>query len=298
MRGRLLLAALLVGACGARLGGVKAEVEADASSGPDASYVADAANALGAWGVPSAVAGASDPTINQDDVTLNSDLTELYFKKVGTTGGSDLFWMMRSSPADAWGPPTELLVLNSTLAEESPRLSPDNLTLYFGRNGDIYKATRATLTSPWSAPVAVTEVNTAAYEKWMAVCDDDYFLISRAVARTGGATDQDLFVGHLDGTDAGTVSSELSAVGFSEISSFLSTDCKTALFTSNRSGQPKIYMATRSDAGSPFTAPVLYEYFGTATDDEDPWMSSDQRSFYLASIRGGGTLKSIYVSTR
>src|SRR5262249_13454532 len=148
-----------------------------------------------------------------------------------------------------------------------------------GRAGDIYKSTRASLTSPWGAPVAVTEVNTTAYEKWLAVCDNDYFMVSRSVARTTTTSDPDLFVGRLDGTDPGTLSSVLSQDGFSEISSFLTTDCKTALFSSNRGGTTQIYIATRADAGSPFGPPALYEDFGASTsDDEDPWMSADQHS--------------------
>jgi hypothetical protein len=239
----------------------------------------------------------SDPTVSQDDVTLNSTLTELYFKKHGASGTNDLFWMTRASPADMWGAPTELTQLNTTLQEESPRLSPDDLTLYFGRGGDILTSTRATTTSPWSAPVALTEVNTGAYEKWLAVCDNNYFLLSRAVTRAAG-TDQDLFVGRLDGTDAGTLSAALSTDGTNEISSFLSTDCKTAFYTSNRGGQPQIYTATRPDPTSPFGTSTLYEQFGTATDDEDAWMSEDQRTFYFASIRNGSANKAIYMSTR
>jgi hypothetical protein len=300
MGSRLALVGLLASACGARLGAIQQQQDpSDApQTGVDGTAPVGDASGLGAWGAPAQVTGAADPTVNQDDVTLNSTLTELYFKKRGASNTNDLFWMTRNSPADAWGPPTELTQLNTTLQEESPRISTDDLTLYFGRSGDIFKSTRTTTASPWGAPTAVTEVNTTAYEKWLAVCGDNYFLLSRAVARAAGATDQDLFVGRLDGTDPGTLSAELSTAGSNENSSFLSTDCKTAIYTSNRGGQPQIYMATRPDAGSPFGTSSLYEQFGTSTDDEDAWMSVDQRTFFFASIRNGSQNKAIYTSTR
>ena len=305
MGSRLVLGALALCACNARLGSTNGGGPDSGSGHADAARQLDGAGnnidaALGAWGTPASVTGADTAGINQDDPTLNSTQTELYFKKLNNnaTPDYDLYWMTRPTPNDAWGAPMPLTQLNTTLTEESPRLSPDDTHLYFGRGGDIFVATRAQNGDPWGAPTPVAEVNTAAYEKWFAICNGNYFMVSRAVARANATTDQDLFLGHLDGTDPGTVSNELSATGFSEISSFLSVNCNTAYFASNRSGQTMIYTATRNDPSQPFGQPAPYEYFGTATDDEDPWESADQHTFVFASIRNGSTTKMVYESTR
>jgi Tol biopolymer transport system component len=303
MGSRFCLAAMMLCACDARLAGIMPNVQFDASRGADAaSGPIDGPSfdaPLGLWTAAVAVDGASLPMVNQDDPTLNSTQTELYFKKPGAAGDYDLFWMTRVSPSDPWGMPAPLTQLNtSATTDESPRLSPDDLTLYFGKGGDIYMSTRASTADPWGPPSPVTEVNTATYEKWMAVCNGGYYLVSRGVARANNTTDQDLFVGQLGSNMPSALAAQISATGSNEISSFLSADCKTAFFASNSSGNVQIYTATRSDPTSPFSAPTLYENFGTATDDEDPWISPDQRTFILASIRGGSTTKAVYMSTR
>lgn len=304
MGSRYVLAAMMLCACDARLAGTASNMQSDAAGSADDAPQPqiDAPNVdapLGAWGTPAPVTNAALPMVNQDDPTLNSTQTELYFKKLNAAGDYDLYWMTRATTSDPWSTPQPLTQLNSSPGtDESPRLSPDDLTLYFGKAGDIYMSTRPDTMTAWGAPQPVTQVNTATYEKWMAVCDNGYFVISRAVARAGGGSDQDLFVGQLGSGNPGTLSAELSTVGFSEISSFLTKDCLTVFFASNRSGNTQLYTATRPDVASPFTTPATYEQFGTATDDEDPWMSIDQRTFYFASVRGGSTTKAVYTSAR
>jgi hypothetical protein len=246
-----------------------------------------------------AIAGADTPAVDQEDCTVSSHQTELYFRKAGAAGDNDLFWMTRATSSDPWTQPAVAVPnVNTTPAsEESPRLSIDDLTLYFGRGGDIYMAQRAATTDPWGTPTAVTEVNTTAYEKWMATSQGNYFIVSRSVSR-GTTSDQDLFVGKLDGTDPGTLAAELSLPTYNEISSYLSPDCLTVLFASNRSGKTEIYTATRPDPTSPFGPVTVYDYWGTASDNEDAWMSADQRTIVFASIRNGDTQKAVYYSTR
>jgi hypothetical protein len=295
---RFLAIALVLCACDAHLGPPNSGSDAGRSDsgGGGAEPAVDAP--LGPWSAGVSVPGADLAGVNQDDVALNSTMTELYFKKPGAAGDNDLFWMTRATPADAWGPATLLAQVSSSPGtDESPRLSPDDLTLYFGHAGDIYMSTRASTAVPWGAPSLLSEVNTGTYEKWLSVCQGGYFIVSRGVSR-GATSDQDLFVGKLDGQDIGTLSAELSVAMANETSTFLSADCLTVFFASNRSGVAQIYTATRPDPASPFSAPVLYEMFGTSTSDEDPWESPDQRSFYFASVRNGSATKAVYVSMR
>src|SRR5262249_47469160 len=135
---------------------------------------------LPAWNSPAMVPGAADSTLNIDDETLNSTQTEMYFGIVDAALGVKQLWLMtRNTSADPWGSPTKLgtdfnIGGTAPLQSESPRLTADDLTIYFGRDGDIYTATRSAVGSPWSTPTIVSGVSTANYEKWLAVCNGGY----------------------------------------------------------------------------------------------------------------------------
>src|SRR5439155_13185554 len=124
------LALLLACGCNARLGGDTLDAHGSPDSSHRDGHVIDSPpdSSLGPWGAPQLVPGASDPAVAEDDVTLSSTLTELYFRKPVAGQSSDLFWMTRATPQSPWGAPQPLTQLNTIAAEESPRLSPDDLT--------------------------------------------------------------------------------------------------------------------------------------------------------------------------
>jgi hypothetical protein len=285
----------LVCACSARLGDPGSHDEPvdattthlDSSSNPDAPVM------LGAWGTPTAIPGASSATNAEDDLTLSSTATELIYAVQPSGGNKDLYVMTRPTRNDAWGAPTAIANLNTTGTEESPRLSANDLDLYFGRDGDIYKTSRTAVGQPWGTPSVVSgSGNTASYEKWLAVCGTNHFMVSR----DNGATGQDLFEGTLG--SAGTLVAELSSAN-SEISTFLSPDCLTVYFASNRSGQTALYTSTRTSMALPWNAPSpVGTPFDQGTDNEDGWISTDQRIFAFASVRNGAANKDLYISTR
>ena len=285
---------MLLAACKAELSG---NDSADASNsqpdtgttvldaGPDAQVV------LGAWGTATLVPGASDDTLAEDDATLSSNKLELYFKR-NDAGDNNLYLMTRASATGAWSMPQALGVLNSTVAEESPRLTPDDKTMYFGRNGQIYKSTRAAVGQPWGAPTEVTALNTTAYEKWADVCDTGYAIVSRMTT----SNDQDLFEGTVTGgaTTAITAFNTVSA----EQGTLLSTDCLHLYFQSNRdNAQFDLFEATRTTATALWSSPTKMIDFNTTTSsEEDPWVSTDQRVFVFASNVNG--TKDVFISTR
>lgn len=245
---------------------------------------------LGAWSTPTKVTGASSAA-DEDDPTLSSNELELYFKRVDATN-TNLYVMTRASTTSAWGAPTALGALNTGNDEDSPRLSSDDLELYFGRSGDIYVSTRTAIGQPWGAPTAVGVLNTAANEKWAAVCSNGYTIVSRSTANNG----QDLFEGTIT-AGATTPVSAVNSAG-AEQGTFLSDDCLTLLFQSNRTNtQFDIYVSTRIAVNSQFATPALLTIFNTATfNEEDPWVSKSQKTFAFASNASGN--KDIYISTR
>ncbi len=286
---------MLLAACKAELssgGAADASYSQDGSSnvvldaGPDAPIV------LGAWGTPALVAGASSNNLNEDDCTLSSNTLEIYFKR-SDGGDNNLYMMTRASVTDAWSsPPTALGVLNSSVTEESPRLSPDDKTMYFGRNGQIYRSTRAAIGQPWGAPTEVTALNTSAYEKWADVCDSGYAVVSRA----NGSNDQDLFEGTVTG-GATTAITAFNTTG-AEQGTLLSADCLKIYFQSNRDNdQFDLFEATRTAPTALWSNPTKMTDFNTATSsEEDPWVSTDQRVFVFASNVNG--TKDVFISTR
>jgi hypothetical protein len=200
--------------------------------------------------------------------------------------------MTRATPTSAWSAPAAIGVLNSTAQEESPRLSPDDLTLYFGRSGDIYKSTRTAVGQPWGAPTTVPTLNTGNYEKWADVCSNGYVIVSRDGAGNG----QDLY----EGTITGGATTPITAFNTSgaEQGTLLSADCLHVYFQSNRdNNQFDLFEASRTSVTAAWSNPTKMVDFNTTTSsEEDPWVSTDQRVFVFASNANGN--KDLYISTR
>ncbi len=299
-----MLGILLLCACKAELGGDNVHNELDdAATNSDTQTVqedaaVDAVVPLGPWGTPALVPGANT-TAQEDDATLSSDTLEIYFKKIDATD-ANIYLMTRASTTSPWSTPAPVTTFNTSGSspandEESPRLSADDLTMYFGRGGDIYKSTRANKTSPWSMPAPVTILNptspAANYEQWADVCDTGYVIVSR----NGGGNGQDL----VEGTITAGATTVLTALNSPQADqgTLLMPDCKTLYFQSNRDGEFNIYMATRANATAAWGPAMKLPDFNTTTfSEEDPWLSPDGRTFVYVSNASGN--KDVYISTR
>jgi Tol biopolymer transport system component len=299
--GAVVVAVALIAACNAHLGDPTTHVTGDPDGGAlavDTGVTSDATVTLGAWGTPIVVPGASSTANNEDDPTLSSDGLELYYAVQVPGNPKDLYVMKRASKTAAFGTPAALIGFN-TLAgsEESPRLAYDDLTIYFGRDGDIYKATRASTSAAWSAPSLVTGVSTPMYEKWLAVCGDGTHIMVSRDNGTAMAPNPELFEGTFaDG--AATVATVLDSIA-AETSTFVSKDCLSVMYASNRSGQTQIYTSTRTAIGSAWDPPALLGApFDTGTDNEDPGYTPDNHIFVFAGLHAPLTTKDVYLSTR
>jgi|HubBroStandDraft_6_1064221.scaffolds.fasta_scaffold209441_3 hypothetical protein len=303
---RCLAICALMCACDARLGQIQNNATGgDAAPGSSSNDggtdgqmgVAPPDAPLGPWGTPAIISTAADAGDNVDDCTMSSDTLDLLYAVQQQNASTKQLWeMTRASASAAWGTPVERDELNIGTSEESPRLSLDNLTVYYGVDDDIYQATRPAIGEPFGTPTAVTIMNSGTLQKWLAICENDAVMISRSDPTTAN---MDLFEGTLSG-GATTVDTVLNSTS-NEISTFLSKDCLTTYFASNRSGSTQIYTSTRPAVGQPWTTPTnAMAPFSSSdgTDNEDPWISVDQRTFVFASIRGGGTTKQLYISTR
>lgn len=294
---------VLLSACKAQINGAPApEVDA-AAPGIDAAApgidapapTTDAPTVLGAWSMPQKIDVASSGLV-EDDVTLSANTLELFFAITGAKG-KDLFYATRTSPTGAWTAPVPLAFNSASQSDETPRLSADDKTLYFasGRGGngtlDIYKTTRSAAGSTdWTTPVALdSSVNTPTLnEKWFMLCTADHYVMVQGA---------NLVEGFLGG--AGPVqATPLNASG-SQTGTLLTPDCLTIYFASSRSRPTRMFHAERARATDAWGAPSeVLDFASLGGDQEDPWISPDQRTFAFARDAVGGSNKDLYLSTR
>jgi serine/threonine protein kinase/Tol biopolymer transport system component len=113
---------------------------------------------------------------------ISRDSLELYFESVrsGGYGAGDIYVTRRTTENDPWGEPVNLgPVVNSPYEDGIPALSPDGLLLLFSDNfqggtaprpggyggSDMWMTRRASVSSPWQAPVNLgPKVNSAIHQ--------------------------------------------------------------------------------------------------------------------------------------
>ena len=291
--GRAVLAAILgvMAGCHALVPGADDDVRLP----PDADDTAFDAPPLGPWGNVAPIGPGATDNLAEDDLTLRADELELVFAATPGTGGKDLYVMTRPDVAAPWSAPTPLTAINTAgVSDQTPRFSPDALTLYFGspRTGtsdDVWYATRTDLGSPWSTPQRVPGVNSGSSDRWYGTCGGGtrYVMISN---RTG---DLDLYEGVVG--QGPVVIAELSSTD-NDLSPLVSEDCLTMYFSSDRTGDYVLYRAVRPDVASPWQLVGPVPGVDTPDAEQDPWVSADDRRLYFASTRDGEF--DLYLATR
>jgi hypothetical protein len=104
--------------------------------------------------------------------SITADGLALYFQsnRPGGYGHGDIWVSRRSSVTDAWGPPTNLVVVNSFEDDNSPSISGDELELYFGRGwwpsgGEIWVSIRESRDQDWPEPVNLGPVVNSSFHE-------------------------------------------------------------------------------------------------------------------------------------
>jgi hypothetical protein len=295
MRG-VVVSIAFAAACGAQVDGNNNRP--DAAPTVDSSGSADApsdAFVLGDFGPPQKITVAADPAKAEDDSTLSYSGLELVFARVDPNDANHkhLFYASRPDLASAF---TNLISLPFSTAgtdQETPRFTADDLTLFFaktnGTNGlDIFSVTRPTAGSQqWGNPSIVAGVNTTATEKWFMPCDNNRYLVIVGAHISEGVLGQGL----------PAAVPELAAMTGSETGTFLTQDCLTITFASTRNTTNELFTSTRTAIGSPFSPPAQITFFqALGGNQQDPFISTDQRTFTFVSDIGG--TNDVYISTR
>lgn len=215
-------------------------------------FVATRASTTAAWGAPTEMTALTNaakdmaPEITPDGLTL-------YYasERQQPAGGSDIWYTTRPDRASAWASPQRETNLSTAGYDTDPALSDDGLTMMLTSDGAggayaaIYISTRASLTSPWSTPVLVSELDSPLHDSAASLRDGGHTLYMAREVTTG---QMDIF--YATRTSATTPFSTpvlLANVnaGTLDFDPWVSADQRTLYFASDRGGSMKIYEATR-----------------------------------------------------
>jgi Tol biopolymer transport system component len=223
------------------------------------------------WQAPTRVVYA--PAGPDDDVTLTADLLELYFNRT-----NDIYAMARPTVAAPWSAPAMVRELSTAARESTPELSPDGLTIYLssdrpGSAGtDIWVATRPARTAPWSAPVLAAGLNSTETDRCAAPTTDPD-LIVLASDRTG---DYDIYQSRRTG-GVWSTPVPIAAANMElddDSAPVLASDGRTIYFFSDREGDSDLFEVALG-------TPRLIDELASSEDEEDPWVSPDQRHLFF-----------------
>ena len=165
----------------------------DRAGGPGAEdlYVATRASETATFDTPMVIANVNSASYEEGSV-ISADGLTLYFSSSRSNGvGHDLFVATRTTVAGAFAAPTLLLNVNSTGQDLVTQVNAAETTLYIqsdrSGNYEIYRATRATATQAFDAPVAVGALNDPAAGDGSAVLTGDELTVYFSSARAGSA---------------------------------------------------------------------------------------------------------------
>lgn len=126
-------------------------------------YRATRPSPAAAWGAPALVAELSSPNDETQPSLCCGDLVMyLGSSRAGSLGSNDIYRATRTSLAAPWSTPTLVWEL-ATAAYEAGAPDADELEIIFdsdrgGPARELYRATRALPTDPWSSPVLIAEL--------------------------------------------------------------------------------------------------------------------------------------------
>jgi hypothetical protein len=238
------------------------------------------------------------------DAWISPDLLEVYFtsNRTGGVGGKDIWTSRRASASDAWPAATVAPVINSASDDISPHGSADGLTIWFsstragGQGGiDMWLSTRPSVGASWTAPVPLTELNTAQYDGAFATTASG--LVGYFQSLRGGNLD-------MYRTERATTSdpwsppvpvSELNTTGQDQ-NPFPSSDDRVLFFSSGDTSVERLYMATRPAPQAPFDPPIELTTLNAGVYDSDPTLGDGLHYIMFSSNRTG--VFQLYEATR
>ena len=244
------------------------------------------------FAAPMPIAELVAPDAADDDPSLTSDLTLLYFnsKRDGGAGREDVWYTTRASTREAWSAPVPATELNTDARETGIALSADGLTLWFssdrpgGEGGlDVYVARRARRADAFTDLVRVDALSTAGDDLISAISgdqrtaylarrdneDDDYDLYMAERRDAQAAFDEPVAIAALNGD--GEESDASPAEGG-----------RSLLFTRDA----ELQLAVR-DARGAYVVVGPLDALNSGDNERDAWATDDLRYMVFSSNRTG-----------
>ena len=243
---------------------------------------------------PTPIEGIATEDSTDDDPSLTTDLTQLYFNSIraGTLGEDEDIWFSTRPDADsAWEEPAPASALNTEQRETGIALAADGLSILWssdrpgGAGGlDVYSATRARTDAEWTGVTRVPELNSAGDDLISALADggrrallarresedDDYAMFTAERESPSSAFGAPVAIAELDGDGE-------------ETDGFLLPDGASLLFS--RGGY--LHLARRAAGTTVFGEPELVTDLNSDADDRDGWAAEGLEYVVFSSERSG-----------
>jgi Tol biopolymer transport system component len=189
-------------------------------------------------------------TALESNPSLSADGLSLYFASArpGSVGDRDLMVATRPDPSSPFANPTWLSELNTVGREQTPELTPDQKTIVFSTDGDLFIAERSTPTDPFGPAQAMTGINSGSPDSGAAFSADGLVLYFTS-QRTGGSGSWDIWVStRPDRASAFTAAFDVQEVNSNqrEIDPELSADGSELIFARFDTGPAQLWHATRT----------------------------------------------------
>jgi len=197
----------------------------------------------------------------------------------------------RCDPTAAFGAPELIANLSTDLEDATARLSPDELSVVFGRRTgtsyDLWTSSRPSIDEPFAAPSLLTSVNSVNNELWPALSPDGLVLMFDADRTTPGT------YRIWSSTRASTTApfgppAQRAELMAGEIHANLPTDRAIYFTSAVRSGlgAGDIWRADINDTGVIGVPVALVGGVNTAADEVTPAVTADERQIFFRRTTG------------
>jgi hypothetical protein len=173
------------------------EVYFEADVGVEDIYVARRSSITAPWSTPVVDTALQSPNIDLEPSVSADGLVMMLGSNRPAGANYDIYMSTRTLRADAWSTPVLVTELSTTGDDHEPTISRSGLELvmvrFVGGNFELMHSTRPSSSAPWSSPVLLTQLNSAATEYSPCFAHDDLELWF-ASDRIAGGVDTDIYV--------------------------------------------------------------------------------------------------------
>jgi len=267
-------------------------LDAAGDAGADADAAAPACDLDASFGAPVALTTLNTSADENHPRLLPGELT-VFFQRIVTNDGFDLFTATRASTSDPFGAPAPITELNTTSNDADLFVTTDGLRAYFasdrpgGLGGyDIWQASRDASAAPFGLIAPTANVSSTSSDSTTYYVPGALYFASN---RGSGGLDIYRAEEQSGGFAAPLLVTELASPA-SDAFPVVSTDELRIYFASTRgdAGGYQVYTATRAVSSAPWETPTLVTELATAATDVIPsWISPDGCRLYLSDDASG-----------